>query len=321
MSNEFPVVAIDLGGTKILAALVTADYKVAARQLNPTDADRGEEAVVESITAGIDRLLEDNNLKVSQIRAISIAAAAGAIDSARGLVTSSPNLPGWQDVPLRDILAQRFGADTFLINDASAAALAEHRLGAGRGLKNLVYLTVSTGIGGGIVLDGRLYLGSDGSAAELGHMTIEESAGKDSCGNYGCLEMLASGNAIAAEARRLLRAGKASLLAGKDIESITTEDVAKAAARGDELAQQVIARAAHYLGVGLVGIVNIFNPDVVVIGGGVSRIGEPLLEPARHLVTERAFKLPASRVKIVKAELGDDAGVLGAALYARGENK
>jgi glucokinase len=316
MNKELPVAAVDLGGTKILSALITTGGRVLARHLQPTNASKGKDAVLQSIAEGIEKMLAENGLKASQICAVSVA-AAGAIDSEKGLVTDSPNLPGWHNVPLRQILAERFGVPAFVVNDASAAALAEHRLGAGRSLKNLIYLTVSTGIGGGIVADGRLYLGSDGSAAELGHMTIEESAGRDNCGNYGCLEMLASGSAIAAEAKKRLKEGRASSLAAMDLDDIDAADVAQAAAGGDELSQQVIARAAHYLGLGLVNIVNIFNPDVIVIGGGVSRIGEPLLEPARRLVAERAFKLPAGRVRILEAELGDDAGVLGAALYAR----
>jgi glucokinase len=148
-------------------------------------------------------------------------------------------------------------------------------------------------------------------------MTIEESAGLDTCGNYGCLEMMASGIAIANEARKHLSEGIASSLEAKEPDTIDASDVALAAAKGDGLSKKVIARASHYLGLGLVNIVNIFNPEIIVIGGGVSHIGKPLLEPARRLVAERAFKLPASRVRIVKAELGDEAGVLGAAIYAR----
>lgn len=317
--NERPVVAIDLGGTKILAALVSAENKVAAREYQPTLAGGGQRAVIDRIFETIDRLLGKSGIKASQLEAIGIA-AAGAIDSAKGLVTSSPHLPDWRDVALKQIVARRYKVDAFIINDASAAALGEHRLGVGRGVGNLVYLTVSTGIGGGIIINGRLYLGSSGSAGELGHMTIDVNGRRDKCGNIGCLELLASGTAIAGEARRRLKEGQTSALkqiAAGGIESITAEDVAAAAQSGDLLSREVIHQAAHYLGVGMVNIVNIFNPDMIIVGGGVAKMGELLLEPARQVVLKRAFELPARAVRIVTAELGDDAGVLGAAIFAR----
>ena len=317
--NERPVVAIDLGGTKILAALVSVKNKVAAREYQPTLADGGQRAVVDRIFEPIDRLLGKSGIKASRLEAIGIA-AAGAIDSAKGLVTSSPHLPDWRDVPLKQIVARMYKVDAFIINDASAAALGEHRLGAGRGVGNLVYLTVSTGIGGGIIINGRLYLGSSGSAGELGHMTIDVNGRRDRCGNIGCLELLASGTAIAEEAGRRLKEGQTSALkqiAAGGIESITAEDVAAAAQSGDLLSRDVIHQAAHYLGVGMVNIVNIFNPDMIIVGGGVARMGELLLEPVRQVVLKRAFELPARAVRIVTAQLGDDAGVLGAAIFAR----
>ena len=317
--NERPVVAIDLGGTKILAALVSVKNKVVAREYQPTLADGGQRAVIDRIFETIDRLLGKSGIKASRLEAIGIA-AAGAIDSAKGLVTSSPHLPDWRDVALKQIVARRYKVDAFIINDASAAALGEHRLGAGRGVGNLVYLTVSTGIGGGIIINGRLYLGSSGSAGELGHMTIDVNGRRDKCGNIGCLELLASGTAIAEEARRRLKEGQTSALkqiAAGGIESITAEDVAAAAQSGDLLSREVIHQAAHYLGVGMVNIVNIFNPDMIIVGGGVARMGELLLEPARQVVLKRAFELPARAVRIVTAQLGDDVGVLGAALFAR----
>jgi glucokinase len=296
-----PVLAIDLGGTKILIALVSAENEVIARQLQPTRAESGQAAVIALIKAGIDRILTVGGLETSQLEAIAVA-AAGAISSRDGVVTNSPHLPDWLNVPLRRILVQRYTVDTFIINDASAAALGEYHLGVGRGVANLIYLTIGTGIGGGIITNGRLYLGSDGSAGELGHMTIDVSGQKDSCGNLGCLEMLAWQN---------------SLLAGVAIDSITVEEVAAAAEDGDKLSQKVINQAAGYLGVGLVSIVNIFNPDMIVIGGGVAKMGDRLLQLVRQVVAERAFTLPAGTVRIEKTLLGDDAGVLGAALFAR----
>jgi glucokinase len=231
----------------------------------------------------------------------------------------SPNLPGWHDIPLRDRIKERFGLDTFLVNDASAAALGEHRLGAGRGTVNLIYITVSTGIGGGIIIDGGLYLGSSGSAGEIGHMTIDANGPDCYCGNKGCLEVLASGTAIAREAKKSIAAGESSALtamvAGKP-EAITAKEVSLAAEGGDPLALKVVAEAANYLGVGMTNVVNIFNPDMVVIGGSVAKMGDRLLDPVRQVVAETAFGLSAKAVHIVPAGLGDDVGLLGAALYA-----
>jgi len=191
------------------------------------------------------------------------------------------------------MVREKYGVDTFLVNDASAAALGEHRFGAGKGASNLIYLTVSTGIGGGIIVDGELYTGSCGSAGEVGHMTIAVNGSKCACGNIGCWETLASGTAVARVA----------------------------AQGGDPLAWDVIRTAATYLGVGMVNLVNIFNPELIIVGGGMAKLGDLLLEPARRLVGERAFPVSAKAVRIVTAQLGDEAGVYGAASLAFAEKR
>lgn len=318
MPEDSPVLAVDIGGTKIVAAIISSKAQVVAKECHLTLAGEGVEAVTNRVLSAIEHLLSKNNISLSQLDSISIA-AAGAIDSDKGLVTSSPNLPGWSDIPLRDIVAKRFGVSTYLLNDASAAALGEHRLGAGRGVNNLVYLTVSTGIGAGIIINGELYLGTSGSAGEIGHMVIDVNGPECSCGNFGCLEVLASGTAIAAEAIRRLRDGESSTLtdmAAAKIENITAREVGLAAQSGDRLASEVILRAAAYLGVGMVNVANIFNPEVIIIGGGVAKMGDILLNPVKKLVSERAFKLASQAVRIVPARLGDDAGVVGAAVFA-----
>jgi glucokinase len=319
--HELPVLAIDLGGTKIMAALISHQGQVVAKEYHPTLAGEGPQSVINRILSAIDHLLKVSNIDLSQLHSISIA-AAGAVDVDRGLVTSSPNLPGWHNVPLRDMLNRKYKVKTFLINDASAGALGEHHFGAGRGVSNLIYLTVSTGIGGGIIINGRLYSGPSGSAGEIGHMTIDVNGPRCSCGNIGCLEVLASGTAIAREAIKRISQGEESSLsqmAGGKIENITAELVGVVARGGDGLAAEVISKAATYLGVGMVNLVNIFNPEMIIVGGGVAKIGELLLEPARQVVRERAFKLPAEAVCIVPAQLGEDAGVLGAAVFAYGQ--
>jgi glucokinase len=256
-------------------------------------------------------------LKTSDIAGIGIA-AAGILDIDRGIVTTSPNLPHWHNVPLRDIFADRLGVVTYLINDANAAALGEHRFGAGIGFDNIIYLTVSTGIGGGIIIDGELYSGADGCAGELGHMTIEADGPQCHCGNFGCLEAMASGWAVAKEAMMRINRGERSsiieLVNGR-LENITAETVAIAARRGDQLAADIVAEAAKYLGIGLANLVNIFNPELIVIGGGLSKMGDMLLKPARKVLKERAFRLPSRTVHIVRARLGSNAGIIGAAAY------
>jgi glucokinase len=318
-NNELPVLAIDLGGTKIAAALIAPDNRVMDRTHSPTLVSEGLQPVVDRIFAMIDRLLSQCTTDAAQLDGIAIA-AAGAIDTDKGLITSSPNLPGWSNVPLRDMVRERYGVDSCLVNDANAAALAEHRLGAGRGTNNLIYLTVSTGIGGGIIVNGELYSGISGCAGELGHMTIDANGPECDCGNVGCLEVFASGKAVAGEAKRRIKQGGQSRLTdivSGNLEGITAEKVAMAAQGGDRLAMEVISRAAGYLGVGMVNLVNIFNPEMIVVGGGLSKMGELLLGPARQVVKQRVFPLCAGAVRIVTAELGDDAGVLGAAIYAR----
>jgi glucokinase len=254
---------------------------------------------------------------VLPLHSISIA-AAGAIDTDNGIITVSPNLPDWVDIPLRDITQAAYGISIFLLNDANAAALGEHRLGAGKGSANLIYITVSTGIGGGIIIDNKLYSGTSGSAGEIGHMTIDVNGPVCNCGSTGCLETLASGTAVAREAINRIKNGEKSSLTEtiKEIENITTKDVGQAATDGDALALAIIDRASYYLGVGLANLVNILNPDIIIVGGGLSKLGDLLLEPAREVVQERAFQLPAQAVRIVPSQFGDDAGIIGAAVFA-----
>jgi len=315
---ELPVLAIDLGGTKIFAAIISNKGQVMAREYCLTLADEGPQPVIKRILSAIDHILRQINIDLSQLYGISIA-AAGAIDSEKGLVTSSPHLPGWHDIPLRDIVREKYKVNTFLTNDANAAALGEHHFGAGRGVNNLFLLTVGTGIGGGIIINGRLYSGASGSAGEIGHTTIDVNGPRCDCGNTGCLEALVSGTAVAKEAIRRIRQGERSSLTeiveGK-IENITAEKVSLAAQGGDSLASEVILKAATYLGIGLANLVNIFNPEMIIIGGGIAKMGDLLLNPARQVVRERAFQLSSQAVQIVPAQLGDDAGMLGAAVFA-----
>jgi glucokinase len=317
-SANLPVVAVDLGGTKMAVTIISDDYRVLAREYHPTLGEEGVDSVISRMISAVKQLVASCGMTMSQLCGISLA-AAGAIDSQRRVITLSPNLPGWRDIPLGSIIEQRLGIRTWLLNDANAAALGEHHLGAGRGVDNLIYLTIGTGIGGAIIIDGKLYTGACGSAGEMGHMTVEVNGPRCECGNVGCLETLASGRAIAREAKKRLSAGGRSSLteavAGK-IEDITAKEVATAAQQGDALANDVIKHVASYLGAGMVNLVNIFNPEVIIVGGGVATMGDLLLDPGRQVVKERAFPISAAAVRIVTTELGNDAGLVGAAHFA-----
>jgi glucokinase len=314
-----PVIALDIGGTKIMTAIFAPDGRLLANEVRPTLAAEGVDLVIDRLFSAIESILFSNALKPSQLGAIGIA-CAGGIDTGRGVVvTPSPHLPDWAGLPLVDIIQKKFKVAAYLVNDASAAALGEQRCGAGRGVPNLVLLTLGTGIGGGIIIDGRLYLGARGGAGEIGHITVDADGPECGCGNVGCLEMLASGTAIAREAiERIRRGDKSSLVAlvKGEIDDITAATVGKAARSDDKLAQEVIARAAYYLGIGMVNIVNIFDPEMLVIGGGMSEPGEMILGPGRKMVAQQVFSLSARSVKIVTAQLGNEAGVYGAAAFA-----
>lgn len=247
-------------------------------------------------------------------------AFAGPVDSDRGRVVGSPNLALFQDVPFQDLLTERLRVPTVVENDARAATLAEHRLGAGRGARHMVFITVSTGIGGGIVCGGRLYRGTNGAAGEIGHMTLDADGPACGCGNRGCWEAFSSGTAIARDAVSRLRQGEASLLeemAGGDPGSVTARMVTEAAAKGDRVAREVLDKAIKYLGIGLANVVNIFNPQVIVLGGGLTFAGDLLLEPAFSIARERALRLPIGAVEFRRAAFGDDSGLRGALLLAR----
>jgi glucokinase len=309
---------IDLGGTKIIAGVVDDAGQVVARRYRTTEAQEGPTAVLDRMLEATNDLLAGDAVDRSKIIGVGVA-APGPIDTKSGVVTAPPNLPGWQDVPLAELIQDRLSLPTSLENDANAAALAEHRFGAGRGAQHLVYVTASTGIGGGFVLDDRLYHGATGAAAEVGHMTILPQGPLCGCGNRGCLEALASGSAIAREARERVDRRVPTLiadLAQADSDSISAKMVAEAADLGDADANEILNQAMIYLGVGMANLVNLFNPRVLVIGGGLTKMGPRLFEPVRRIVDLRAFPAAASAVEIKQAELGENVGLLGAAAVA-----
>ncbi len=308
------ILGVDLGGTKIATAIATAHGEILSRGYSPTPTQSGPDAVISSIFTTIEKNLSSSKVELSQLLGIGIA-AAGIIDPDKGRVIFSPNLPGWNEVPLRDAVERKFGVSTYLGNDANLAALGEWRFGVKKKVDNLIYITVSTGIGGGIIADGKLYTGACGAAGEVGHMTIDVNGPRCNCGNVGCWESLASGTALAKEAvRQIAQGAHTSIveLVNGDVNKIDAKVVSVAARQGDELAKELISRLSYYFGVGLANLVNIFNPELILIGGGLAKMGDLLLKPAINVVEERAFKTPANSVKIKPALLGGDSGVLGA---------
>lgn len=317
-SDEDIFLGIDLGGTKIIAGLVDREGQIFARQHRKTQASEGPTAVLHRLIDAATQLLTAENLHRGQVAAIGVA-APGPIDARSGVVTAPPNLPGWIDVPLGQLIQNELGAPTFLENDGNAAALAEHRFGAGRGADHMIYVTASTGIGGGLILDGSLYSGATGAAAEVGHMTILPQGPLCGCGNRGCLEALASGTAIAREARERVARGAPTViteLAEGNLDRISAKLVAQAANQGDAEAEAILSEAMNYLGLGMANLVNLFNPQLIVIGGGLTKMGERLFGPVRRIIDRRAFPTSAAAVEISRAQLGDDVGLLGAAAVA-----
>ncbi len=311
------ILGIDLGGSKIAAVIATTQGEILGWGLSPTPALAGPDAVIERICATINELLSTKELEPTQFSGIGIA-AAGIVNSANGKVIFSPNLPGWHDVPLIDAVEQRFGIPACLGNDANLAALGEWRFGVRKKVANLIHITVGTGIGGGIIADGKLYTGACGAAGEVGHMTIDVNGPRCNCGKIGCWETLASGTALTREATKRITEGESSSiieLVGGDTSKIDARIVGLAAKQGDTLARELVSRLGYYLGVGLANLVNIFNPELISIGGGMAKIGDLLLQPAIKVVKESAFSASANAVEIRPAILGDDSGTLGAVAF------
>lgn len=323
MSDERYIVGVDLGGTSINVGVVPFDgSRVLAMRSSPTGADKGPKHVVDRITTMIREAMSDaaREADIPDGGFIGIGLGSpGPLDRATGTVIETPNL-GWRNFPLRDLVSNAIGLPAELDNDANAATLGEWWAGAARGVDNVIGVTLGTGIGGGIVLGGKIFHGVSDAAGEIGHMSIASTGRKCKCGNYGCLEAYASGPAIAARAVEGLTTGEPSLLPSMvdgDISRITAETVYEGIVAGDAYAQEVMRDTAKFLGAGIANLINILNPEIVVISGGVTRAGDHLLEPLRNEVRRRAFRPAFENCRIVTSELGNMAGVIGAACVFR----
>lgn len=314
--NDPLVIAMDIGGTSFRVALVDPQMTIHARSAQPTRAQEGASLTIERMIG----IIREIASKVSPERLRGIAVAtAGPIDPNRGIILTPPSLPAWRHVPLKDRLQEAFPWPVWVEHDADMAALGEHRFGAGKGYDRLVYLTVSTGIGGGVILNGKLLRGAKVSAAELGHIVIDPNGPPCNCGGKGHVEAMASGTAIARMAAERLGTGGPSTLLKRcenDPARITAKMVAEEASAGDALARGIMHEAGTNLGLAVVSLIHIFDPDVVVIGGGVSNAGELLLGPVREAIAERAMRDFRDRAQVVRSALGDNSGIFGVAAFA-----
>ncbi|HZB22770.1 MAG TPA: ROK family protein [Gaiellaceae bacterium] len=307
------VLALDIGGTKLAAGVVDRSGLVHSFLVEPSLADEGPDRVLARLFELGRRAVAESGVEWEDVEGVGIG-CGGPLDAERGVLLAPPHLPGWHDVAVTALAEDAYERPAVLENDATAAALGEHRFGAGAGTLNMVYLTISTGVGGGVVVGGRLYRGSGGNGAELGHVTVDwHGRPCRGCGRAGCLEAYASGTSISErmrEALALADGGAASL------NGVTATDVAALARDGHPIATAVWNETVAALACGLTSIVNLFEPDLVVIGGGVSRAGEQLLGPVRQWVRANAIAPGGRAADIVEAALGDHVGVVGAAAIA-----
>jgi glucokinase len=313
-----PVIGVDAGGTKLLAGVIHEDLTVGHRVRRLwSGGDRAEvlDTMVEAVS--------EARAAAPDVQAIAFGIPS-LLDFDAGVSISSVHLP-LADIPFRGLMGERLGLPVYVDNDANLAALAEQRVGAARGASNVVLITLGTGIGSGVVLDGRLFRGSTGAGAEIGHMTIDQHGPpcQGTCPGRGCLEVMASGSAMGREGTDAGRRDPSSAL-GRAVAqrgSVTGEEVKDLALAGDETARSVMAAIGRSLGAGLASVVNIFEPEVIVVGGGAAAAGDLLLDPAREVVAQRALRPSRDTVRIVPAALGEEAGMVGAGLFALAEGR
>ena len=309
-------VGVDLGGANLRVAVVNLENNIVAKIRKKTNASEGRDKVFRRMINAIYEAIESSRIEKDKIKGIGVG-IAGLIDHERGVCLYCPNIEGWENVPVTRLMEEEFVIDTSVEDSSRAMALAEHWSGVARGIDNFIFVNVGVGIGCAIFIHGKLYRGVGGIAGEFGHITIDETGPRCNCGNYGCLETLASGPAISRRARQAIKEGVVSLiekLVEGNLENITPEIVVEAVRRGDKLAFNIMEKTGEYLGIGIANMINIFNPELIVIGAGVSRAGNILLEPLKRTVKTRALQLSYSMTNIKVSQLGDNAGALGAAI-------
>lgn len=300
------IIGIDLGGTNLKLALIGRGLGIKSKCLLRTARFLQKDDLISGIVESVHRIIETNGLMKNQIMGIGIG-LPGPVDAAHGLVHFFPNIPGWKDVRLKTILQKEINLPVCVDNDANLMALAEHSIGAARGARNALCITLGTGVGGGLICEGKLYRGSAYAAGEIGHVPLNEKGPRCNCGGTACLEAYI-GN------RRILTAARASFGKG-----VTLEKLSVLAQQGNKKAIKLWKAVGRHLGIALTGAVNLLNLDVIVIGGGVANAGSILFNEVRAAIKERAMSVQARHVRIVKAKLGNDAGVLGAAILVKSQ--
>lgn len=314
-------IGIDVGGTNVKIALVDDNGKIIYSNSVPTYAKMGYEYTVNNIKQAIKDLMKETNTTPSDIEGIGFD-FPGQVDCKTGVVKLAPNIPGWVNVPIAQMIEDEFHIPTRIDNDVRCAALGELKFGAGRGCENFICITVGTGIGSGIVINGKVVRGATNAAGELGHIKLQMNGGPIcGCGDTGCLEAFASGPAIVAMAQEYIKGGKSTKfreMAAAEGGEITPYMIAKAAEEGDPVAKRIFEIVGEYIGIGLTSVINLLNPERVIIGGGVAESGELLLGPIRKTIKERAMVVAGNAVEIVPAQLGNSAGVIGASMLIEG---
>lgn len=315
MARAHRTLGIDIGGTAIKLAIVWSDGRLGRTDSIRTHADEGPEPALARLLEAVRSLLAQEDLATSEMCALGLA-SAGIVDATENLVLDAPNLRSWQRYPLAQKLGEALGVPAFLENDVNAMAFGEWRCGAGQRTRSLLCLTLGTGVGGGIVLDGHIERGAHGGAGEVGHITLQRDGPECTCGSTGCLERYVGARWIVERARGYLaRDTRPSALRDRPAEELTPRVIGGAAAGGDPIASAVLEETGIWLGVGLASLANVLDPQRIVIGGGIAHAGDVLLEPARRTLRARAMTVQRS-VDVVPAALGNDAAVVGAALLA-----
>ena len=314
------VIGVDMGGTKILSAVIDSEGNILSTAKVPTKADKGPSIVIDRIAESIQRAVDKSDVDTASIQAVGIG-APGPLDPATGVVIFAPNLR-WKDVRLKEELEARVNIPTFVDNDVNVGTLGEHVFGAGKGFQNVVGIFVGTGIGGGIILQGELFHGASKTAGEIGHIIVKAGGPRCGCGRRGCLEALASRTAMAKQFQKaILKKGQKSViseLTDGDLRAIRSGVLAKAIRLNDKLTLKIIKKATKYLGIGIGSIVNFLNPEMIILGGGVvEALDDTFLNDIRAAAEKYSLPNTLNGVQIVPAKLGDNSGILGAAALAR----
>ena len=313
MTKKFRI-GVDVGGTNVKVALVDTTGSIVFTDTVPTRAEMGYEYTISNMIKAIQDVIRESKTDMKDIKGIGFG-FPGQIDCDNGIVRLAPNIPGWVNIPIADIVSKEFGVPVKVDNDVRCAALAELNYGAGKGATNMICITVGTGIGSGLIVNGKLVRGASNAAGELGHIKLQMEGGPlCGCGDHGCLEAFASGPSIVAMAEEYVRGGKSTKYRELAKNEITPYYVCEAAKQGDVVAKKIFEIIGNYIGIGLASVVNLLNPEKIVIGGGVADAGEFLFGPIKETLKKRSMPIQGEAVQVVHAELGNTAGVIGASL-------